>query len=174
VDPVRAALDDAEVRRRLLHQAVARLRLWRADRQSNVLDEADEAVQETCQRGVERTAEFDPARGDAGGWLHGILNLVLHERCRALRRAPLQPAASPAEWENLTAPMSGTDDPTCLHRLRGGIGEDDRRIVRMHHLDGLSHEQIATALSISIGASRLRLCRAMAELKKLAAMEGGQ
>jgi RNA polymerase sigma-70 factor (ECF subfamily) len=173
IDPVRAALDDPDVRTKLLHHAVARLTLWLADRRQSVGDEAGEAVQEACKRAVERAAEFDPARSRVAAWLHGILNNVLHEHCRAIHKAPQQPEASPAEWENLAAPMMD-DDPARLDRLLEGIREDDRQIVTMHHLDGLSHDEIATAMKISVGTSRIRMYRAMTELKKLAAKEGGQ
>lgn len=173
-DPVRAALDDPDVHRELLRQALARLGALLADRPSTVRhDHAAEAIQETGKRAWERRSDFDPSLGKpVAAWLHGILALVLHERCRSLRKQPAQTDAHPEAWDALAARMATSEGTDELHALLGRLGEDQRRVVEMHHLEGLSHDEIAGRLGISSASSRLRLCRAMAALKQLAAKGG--
>ena len=55
-----------------------------------------------------------------------------------------------------------------IHRLP----ERQRSVLVMSAIEGLSHEEISTKLEISAGNSRVRLGRAMKELKHLAAKEG--
>jgi RNA polymerase sigma-70 factor (ECF subfamily) len=128
-------------------------------------------VQEASKRAWERRAEFDPNRSVAA-WLHGILELVLYEHCRTLRKQPAQPAANPAAWDALAERLA--NDAGGLSELLDALPDNQRQIVTMHHLDGLSHEQIAAKLNISVGNSRIRLARAMGELKRLAAKGGDQ
>src|SRR5262249_50887908 len=115
-----------------------------------------------------------PTQGKTvAAWMHGILERVLHERCRSLRKQPVQPAANPAAWDSLAARMSDADGSAELTSLLARLPEEQRQIITLHHLDGLSHEQIAAEFKISVGCSRVRLARAMTELKRLAAEEGG-
>ncbi|QJW94153.1 RNA polymerase sigma factor [Frigoriglobus tundricola] len=174
-DPVRAALDDPELRNVLICHAVARLGCLLADRYPDVRrDTAEDAVQDVYKRVLEQRSRFDPNSGTVAAWMHGILNLVLHERCRAIRKQPAQPTADPVAWDGLAARMSDLDGVGDLTRLLDKLSEDHRRIVTLHHLDGLSHEQIAAQLGVSVGNSRLRLARAMRTLRDLGEQEGGR
>jgi RNA polymerase sigma-70 factor (ECF subfamily) len=169
---VRAALEDAVVREELLRHAVARLGVLLADRPAALRrDTAAEATQEVSKRALERLMDFDPNKATPAGWLHGILNLVLHECCRNLRKQPVQPTADPGAWDELAVRMSKPDGLAELARLLDKLPEDQRQIVTLHHLEQLPHEQIAEGLGISVGNSRLRLARAMSALRELAAKE---
>lgn len=171
--PVRAALDDAEVRAGLLRHAAARLGLWLSDRPARSrMDAAEEAVQEGMNRALARSASFDPAQSTAAAWLHGVLERVLHEQCRAIRKQPAQPAADPAAWNGLEARLAG--EPAALAELLAVLPDDQRRLVTMFHLDEKSHEEIAAELGISVGNSRVRLARALAALRDHLAKGGGQ
>jgi RNA polymerase sigma-70 factor (ECF subfamily) len=167
-DPVRAAVNAPGVREELRHHALARLGVWLADRPPTArAAEAEDAVQDAVERGLARRSTFDPARGTARGWLHGILDRVVSERCRALRKLPAQPPADPAAWDVVAACLE--DDPDTLAELLDRLPADQRLIVTLHHLDGLTHRQIGERLGISEQNSRVRLARAMLGLKRLAA-----
>lgn len=168
--PVGRAATDPGVVAELTSHAAARLL---ARRPELVAD----AVQETLKRAVARTADYDPRRGTPAGWLHGILNRVLAEQARAARRQPAQPAADPATWAALAARLDSDADEVRreLGDLLAGLEPDHREIVTLHHLDELSHADIAAKLGISPAASRTRLARAMNALRGLAARkEGGR
>jgi len=169
-DPVRATLDDPGHRNELMAHAVARLLGLLSDRPAAVRSEvAADAVQEALTRAWHGRATFDPAAGvSVAGWVHGILNNVLSEHCRKLRKQPAQPPADPADWENLAARMEPADAPGELGPLLAGLPEGPRQIVTWHHLEGLSHREIADRLGIGEPCSRVRLTRAMNDLKQLA------
>lgn len=174
-DPVRGALDDPDVMADLSRHACSRLGVLLADRPVTVREDvARDAVQEAIGRALSRPGSYDRTHGTVAAWLHGILERVLHELCRSLRKQPAQPAADPAAWDNLAARMSGPDGIAELAPLLARLTDEQRRIIALHHLDGMSHERIAAELGISVGNSRLRLARAMRALRDLADKEGGR
>jgi RNA polymerase sigma-70 factor (ECF subfamily) len=176
-DPVRAALDDPGLRGELTAHALARLGTWLSDRPAVVrTDAAEEIVQEALRRAWDRRATFDPAAGSSvAGWVHGILNNALSEYCRALRKQPAQLPADPAGWESLAGRMDPAGDTADVQTWLDQLPADQRRIVTLHHLDELSHREIGKQLGISEANSRIRLARAMLELRRLAAgKEGGR
>jgi RNA polymerase sigma-70 factor, ECF subfamily len=171
-DPVRAALDDPLVQRELMAHALARLGKLLIDRPRTARQHmAEEATQEAMKRALARKDTYDPTRATPAGWVHGILDLVLTEHCRALSKRPVQPAADPAGWDGVIARFvhdSGLDE------LLAALSDEHRRLVSMHYLDQMSHTEIATVLGISPGASRTRLNRAMCALRSLAEKGGGR
>lgn len=173
--PVRAALERPDVVEKLRRHAEACLAVLLRDRPKDVRgDAARDAVQEACRRGLAREADYRPCRAGVPAWLHGILEHVLSEQCRALRKLPLQPALQPEQWDALEARLAAPDHEAALRPLLARLAEADRAIVTMHHIDGMGHEQIAAALGITPGCSRVRLARAMAALRMAATAEGEQ
>jgi RNA polymerase sigma factor (sigma-70 family) len=171
--PVRAALDDPALRDELRCHALVRLTILLANRpRAARLQLLDDAIQETAKRALSRVATYSATQATPAGWIHGILNNVLSEQCRASRKLPVQLASDPDGWESLAARFN--EAPKVLAELLAGLPDEQRRIITMHHIDGLSHEEIAAELRISVGASRVRLNRAMAALKQLAEKGGGR
>lgn len=173
-EPVRAALETAEFQDGLRRHALARLGVLLGDRPVTIREEmAAEIVQEVSKRALERVGHYDAAQGSAAAWIHGITDRTVHERCRQSRKQPVPlPDDPPSSWGDV--PRLLADDDQLLADLLNRLAGEPRRIVTMHHLDGRSHEEIAAELGISCAASRTRLSRAMAELKALAAKEGGR
>jgi len=175
-DRVRAALEDPGLRMQLYRHALARLGQVLSNRPRAFREEiAAEAVQEAFARAFERQNEFNPAQLPVPGpWIHGILERVLQEHVRSLRKQPAQPAADPVGWENVTAQISDPNRRGELMKILEQLPEDQRRIVQLHHLEGMTHEQIAATQHISVACSRVRLARAMQALRSIAAKGGGQ
>lgn len=171
-DALRAALDDPTVLAGLFVHGRARLRVLLFDRPTAVRNEvAADAVQEAIRKALARRADFDPDRAAPAAWLHGFLHHVLSEHCRAVRRQPVQPATDLDDWAALEDRLA---DAAGLGALLGGLTAEQREIVTLHHLDGLSHREIAVRLGISEPTSRVRLARAMNELRRVAGKEGGR
>jgi RNA polymerase sigma-70 factor (ECF subfamily) len=169
---VRTALNQGAILEDLNRHARARLVVLLGDRPEAVrVEVAADAVQETGRRALGLQESFDPSQASVAAWLHGILEYVLHEQCRALRKQPAQPSADPGAWDGITARLSVPDDSPELATFLGNLPDEQRRIVVMHHLEGMTHEQIGNVLGISAGNSRVRLARAMIELKRLAPKE---
>jgi RNA polymerase sigma factor (sigma-70 family) len=170
VDPIDRAASDLMVRADLQKHARARLGRYLSGRPAAVREQfIEDAVQEALRRAINARAEYDPARATPTGWFNGFLDKVLSEECRKLRRAPVQP--DPDDWDPLDRRMG---DPTELRELLALISPEACEIVTLHHLDERSHAEIAARLGISEGASRVRLARAMNELKRAAAKEAGR
>jgi RNA polymerase sigma-70 factor, ECF subfamily len=171
-DAVRRAAADPDVGSGLRAHAAARLLVLLPDRAARTRsDLVEEAVQVAVQRALARAAEFDPDRGTPAGWLHGILNNVLSEQHRAARKQPVQPASDPARWDALAVRLAPEAAPD-LADLIDALPADQRRIVRMSYLDGMSHGEIAARMGISEPVSRVRLSRALTALRRLAAGKG--
>jgi RNA polymerase sigma-70 factor (ECF subfamily) len=173
-DPVQAALRDPEVRSRLLDHARAVLGRQSVGRPRPFsVQEVDDAVQETELRALNKRGEYDPSAGPVPPWLHGILNNVLREMARSLRGLPVQPPADLAAWERLTADVTARGPDAVLDRLAAEdylarLRDETRELLRLRFYEGLPHEEIATRLGISAGSARVRLSRAVAELKTIA------
>ena len=150
--------------------ALARLGKWLADRPTETRREmARDAVQEALARSLARQGSFDPTAGSSPrGWLHGFLNNVLSEFCQKLRKQPFQPPLDSEKWEILTGQIVASDPGSSLSELLDLLAANDRELVVLHHLDGLSHQEIGMRLGISAGSARTRLCRAMAKLAAIA------
>jgi RNA polymerase sigma-70 factor (ECF subfamily) len=172
-NPVRKALDDLETRNGLLDHAVAVLSRRLIHRSyTDRLDKANEACQETYSRALQKIHEYDATR-PVQPWLHGIMNNVLFEATRELRRSPAQQPEDATTWERLATDL-GTD----LARIASGLDvagflaklpPEHKEIVQFRFYDGLTHEDLAARLGITIGNARVRLCRALNALKAIAA-----
>lgn len=173
---VRRAVADSEARSALTVHAAARVFVSAADRRPLVpADFIEDAVQETLRRALARESDYSFDRGSVLGWLHGILNNVLSEYFRSARKQPIQ-LSDPAVWDMLAErldPVAATEARRELNELLAGLEPDHREIITLHHLDEMSHADIAARLGISPAASRTRLARAMLAIRGLATRKEG-
>jgi RNA polymerase sigma-70 factor, ECF subfamily len=175
-DPVRAALDDAEVRNGLLDHARAILGRWLADRPATA---RSEAVQETLLRALQKGHEYAPAVGTVRGWLHGVLNNVLRETARSLRRLPAQGPADSAAWERLAPDLAPQAAEGVLDRLAAAdylaqLPAEHRQVLQLRFYENLRSDEIAARLGISPANARVRLCRALAAVRAIAGADEGE
>lgn len=159
-DPVRAALADPGVHRRLLAHACSILHCR--------LTDAEEVVQIVCERALERRHTFDPARATVTGWLFGFAVNVCREKVR--RRGPA--ATDPTVLAAVAAPDPDSDLADVRFRVERHLRKlsaEDQAVVRLSYLDDLSLQEVAARLNIGYAAARMRLSRAMRRLQGLAA-----
>lgn len=165
---VRAAVEDSELRNSLLNHALAILSKHSALPPAERRERATEACQETYLRGLQKCDDFDPSLPVAP-WLHGILNNVLSETCRAIRRSPVQSDAD--TWASLQASLEAAASVPqridAAHYL-AQLPPPDAQLLQLRFVRGLTHEEIAKTLGISVGNARVRLCRALAAAKEIA------
>jgi RNA polymerase sigma-70 factor (ECF subfamily) len=172
-DPVRKALDDPEAQKSLVDHAIAVLGrspfgCLVADRQ----ERAKDACQETCLRALQRRSDYDPAR-PVRPWLHGIMNHVLSETARSVRRSPIQEPAELAAWEQLAVdlkpnPADITANQAEVASYLSKLIPEHRELLMLRYYEALDHSQIAARLGISVGNARVRLCRALIAAKMIA------
>lgn len=129
-------------------------------------DEADDVVQTACERALARLDQWQPGtRFDS--WMFRIIQNLWIDRARA-RRVRGEESGVDA-LENMPAPAAGNaaEGHILLRRTEEAIAElpDDQRVVlAMVSIDGLSYREAATALELPIGTIMSRLARARRRL----------
>src|SRR4051794_14009892 len=128
---------------------------------------AEEATQQTFVQAWQAAHSFDPSR-QLGPWLATIARRVaidVHRR-EALRAHSGLEDATLERSDVLTIPdaAASTFDAWEVRRAVGELPPDEREVVRLQHLDGLTHNEIATKLDIPVGTVKSRSARAYGRL----------
>jgi RNA polymerase sigma-70 factor, ECF subfamily len=150
--------------------------------------DAEEVLQEALLSGFEKLTEF---RGDAAfnSWIYRITANTALMRLRRKRRAPEGLSPTVEGPEGLPGPRFGEDggyaepprsdwslraDDALHNQQLGGaiekavanLSEDYRVVFLLKDVDGLSNEEIATSLGLTIPAVKSRLHRARLALRE--------
>jgi RNA polymerase sigma-70 factor (ECF subfamily) len=144
-------------------------RLWRyALVLSKARDVADDLVQATCLRAIERADQYSPGtRVDR--WLFAILRSIwLNEiRARRIREGGGFVAADDALTTDGVREMETNITASAVLRRIDQLPEAQRETVLLVYAEGYSYAEAATALAIPIGTVMSRLAAARAALAKL-------
>lgn len=134
-------------------------------------DAADDLAAETFIDAFRRRASFDPARGSVRPWLLGIATRLVAQhrrtearRYRALARLPADPDPGGHE-DRVAARVSAQAHRGPLLRAIAELSDDDRDVLLLVALGGLSYEEVAAALSIPPGTVASRLSRARRKVR---------
>lgn len=148
-----------ERERELIVACLPRLRRYARALSRNPSD-ADDLVQDTVERGLEKLSWWRPG-GDMRAWLFGIMhNLYIdHLRAPAVPGAPLDavPEAAAAGPDGAL----GVDLDAALALLPA----EQREVLLLVALEGLSYAEAAAALRIPQGTVMSRLARARERLR---------
>jgi RNA polymerase sigma-70 factor (ECF subfamily) len=150
--------------------------VWRAARRT--LDDAadaDDVVHATFM-GLPRIASAYDGRASCRNWLCGIaVRLALRHRRTATRfRRALGAFAETIVGHSTADPERGAssqEELAVLDRALSRLSEKKRAVFVLVELEGLSAEDVATALGIPTATVRTRLFHARRELQQ--ALEGG-
>ena len=133
--------------------------------------EADDLTAETFIDAFRRRASFDPSRGAVRAWLFGIATRLVAQhrraearRYRALARTPAEPDPGGHD-ERVAARVSAQARRKPLMRALAGLSDDDRDVLLLIALGGLSYQEVAAALSIPPGTVASRLNRARRKVR---------
>jgi RNA polymerase sigma-70 factor (ECF subfamily) len=127
-------------------------------------EDSEDLMQEVFERALRGASRY---RGQASvrTWLHSIARYALFERNR--RRRPGQTLSElPTEGPGPESQVIEAEDRSKLIAALEGLPEDHAVVMRLHRVDGLSHEEIARRLGIAPATSRKRLERATALLRR--------
>jgi len=142
--------------------------LWR---NTGSQDVAFDLMSETFAVALESVARYDPAKGDARGWLFGIAKITMlssYRQQRAERSARLRlgldvPGFSEAEWERAEANIDAA-----LPGLVDGLDElprAERLAVVARVIEERSYSEIAATENASEAAIRQRVKRGLSRLR---------
>jgi RNA polymerase sigma factor (sigma-70 family) len=143
--------------------------LWRHTGDQDV---AHDLTSETFAVALEAVARYDPAKGDARGWLFGIARITMlasyrqqkAERSARLRLGMSVPAYSEEAWEAAEARIDAA-----LPGLVDGVDElppAERRAVVARVLEERDYSEIAAGEEATEAAIRQRVKRGLGRLRK--------
>lgn len=146
------------------------------------VEEARDLTQETFLRAFQSIGRF---RGDSDlkTWLYRIAINQARNRWRWWRRRRRETTVSidanlPDRAETLASTLAAGEDSnpelesigrereTALKRALRSIGANYREVVILRDIEGLTYEEIAVSLSISVGTVKSRISRGREELRK--------
>ncbi|MBY6263211.1 RNA polymerase sigma factor [Azospirillum sp. 412522] len=154
---------EAEVRQGL---SITLPRLWRYGFVlSRQRDWADDLVQQTCLRALERHRQFQPG-SRIDHWLFAILNSVWLNEVRS-RRVRFGQGTVDAE---ASLEVDGAREAEAkvlagqVMRLVGDLPEAQRAAVFLAYVEGLTYREVAAVLDVPVGTVMSRLAAARAKL----------
>jgi RNA polymerase sigma-70 factor (ECF subfamily) len=131
---------------------------------------AEEATQQTFVKAWRAAQSFDERR-ELGPWLAAIARRVAIDvyRREAARSADPLESVAPGDPALVTAPQSAEAvyDVWAVREAVAQLPADEQEVVRLQHLDGFTHTQIAEQLGIAAGTVKSRSFRAHRRLAEL-------
>jgi len=136
--------------------------------------EAEDVVQTACERALTRLDQFTPGtRLDS--WMFRIVRTVAIDRGRRERRSvavdPVILGEQIVEDARIAEGTAARQDLDTLRRALDELPEQQRSVLLMVALEGLSYQEVADTLGIPIGTVMSRLSRARRKLAE--AVEAG-
>jgi RNA polymerase sigma-70 factor (ECF subfamily) len=155
---------------RLIEQQIPRLRRYARALTRN-RERADDLVQDTLSRALVKEQFWQPGT-NLRAWLFTIMhNQNVNNVRLAVRESRM------VDMEQLS-PMPATTDPTAsrqmfeLERALAQLALEQRQVILLVGLEGMSYEDAAGILSVPVGTVRSRLSRGRDILRKRLDMEG--
>ena len=157
---------------RALYREYGRLVYAVAHRVLGQHDLAEEAAQETFVRAWKAADRFDVDR-DPASWLATIAKRAAIDVYRREARRPTSAlsdvAANDPALVSLPPDLDTLDAVWHVRRAIDELPPEEAAIVRLQHLDGMTHSEISETLGIAVGTVKSRSHRAH---RKLAALLG--
>jgi RNA polymerase sigma-70 factor (ECF subfamily) len=138
-------------------------------------DGARDAVSETMARAVANIGRYQPVSGTGGfeGWLFGICRHVVLDAQRAAGRRGYGPAPETVSHVDPTEGLVAAEEADAVRRAFALLSDDDRELLELRVVAGLSAEEAAAALGRRPGAIRMAQSRALSRLRRfMAEVEG--
>lgn len=129
--------------------------------------DAEDAVQETFLAAYKGLRQFEQ-RSSLRTWLVAVLTRQVALIRRKQVRWPRMGLEGQGE-ESMVSPATGAgevDAKLDVHQVLQRLSEEHREILLLREFEGLSYEEIATALGVAKGTVESRLYRARQELKQ--------
>jgi len=155
-----------------IEREIPRLRRY-ARALTRSVDRSDDLVQETLLRAVAKRHLWQTGT-DLRAWLFTIMH---NQYVNMVRRAVREQAT--VDIEQMSSSLVATTDPTASRQLReleralGYLPGEQREVLLLVGLEGMSYEAAAQILSVPVGTVRSRLSRGRDALRRLLGLQGG-
>jgi RNA polymerase sigma-70 factor (ECF subfamily) len=129
---------------------------------------ADDLLQETFFHVHRARQTYDPGRS-AKAWVYAIAHNVFLMSCRSERRRGRHEELAQDELPDLPVPAEAEALATkdAVRKALARLSVDRREAVILHHVQGLSFQEVGAVLGITTMAAKLRSHRAMGELREI-------
>jgi RNA polymerase sigma-70 factor, ECF subfamily len=150
----------------LVEREIPRLRRYARALTRNA-ERADDLVQETLLRAISKGHLWQPGT-DLRAWLFTIMH---NQHVNLVRRAMRDETS--IDLEQMSSALVATSDPTGSRQLRelehglACLPEEQRSVILLVGLEGMSYESTAQILNIPVGTVRSRLSRGRDALRRL-------
>lgn len=163
----RAAVRDADAWEHLYRRGYPRLFSY-ARRRLGSDEAADDAVSEAMTRALEKIQGFTWQGAGFDAWLFGILRFVVLEQHRRagrdlLRETDVEEATEPEN--DPSAVLVRTERRRELLAEFARLSDDDRELIELRVVAGLSAEAVAEVVGKRPGAVRMAQARALSRLR---------
>jgi RNA polymerase sigma-70 factor (ECF subfamily) len=155
---------------RLIEQQIPKLRRYARALTRN-RDRADDLVQDTLGRALAKEQFWQPGT-NLRAWLFTIMH---NQNVNNVRRDIRESAG--LDIEQISPTLTATTDPTAarkmfeLERALARLPQEQQQVILLVGLEGMSYEDTAGILTVSVGTVRSRLSRGRDALRKLLDME---
>jgi len=134
-------------------------------------DLAADIVHDAWVRALERAERFE-GRSTFRTWIVGIVLNLVREHRRSERHEGAPTDETQAEWdatsEAAELEIAGVD-PIDLEAAIAALPTGFRQVLILHDVEGFTHDEIATMLSIAPGTSKSQLARARQRVREMLA-----
>ncbi|MCU1499259.1 MAG: polymerase sigma-70 factor [Acidimicrobiales bacterium] len=128
---------------------------------------AEDAVSEAMTRAMDRIDGFEPRGAGLPGWLFGILRNVVLEQQRAGVRIVSSPTIDEPDGAQLPGErMIELEQQRAMRSAFASLGADDRELLELRVLGGLTGEAAGEVLGMRAGAVRMAQMRALGRLRQ--------
>ena len=128
-------------------------------------DLASDLVQETMQKALKAGQQLQKQEA-LDAWLHTILTNCWRDYCR---RSKDTVEFDEEELINIGSEDDDSERALVINQVRkaiAGLSQDQREVVTLVDLEGMSYAEVASALDLPIGTVMSRLCRARRQLRE--------
>jgi RNA polymerase sigma-70 factor (ECF subfamily) len=133
--------------------------------------DADDLVQMAVERALRHSRRWSPGtRLDS--WVFRIMKNAWIDEFRARRRR--HDLFAPAEAGDAVGRSSATVDSLSVERAMATLNDDQRMVVGLVLIEGLSYKEAANALDIPVGTLTSRLARAREALQAMLGDSAGE
>ena len=129
---------------------------------------AADAVHDAFLQVWQRSSRFDPARGQPEAWLAGLLRYRAIDLLRKRGREDygFEPAEEVDREPGPLDQLATSEQAEALRRCLEELDENQRRVVLLAFVDGLSHSELATSLKSPLGTVKSWVRRALIGLRR--------
>ncbi len=138
----------------------------------NNAHDAEEVIQDVYMQIWNKAPSFDPEMGLAFSWSMSIVRNRCIDRLRSRQRRSRVmvetndgEVAEPHVETCIAERALATDEQEAVRVALGTLPEDQKRAIEMAFFGGLSHHEIAAALSQPLGTVKARIRRGMLKLR---------